>query len=86
MVAKMRWKWIWLSIPKDQGADGIKKSASDEQEDGAHAKLFVNGTEQENDHPAHCQIADVRHQDRNLRKENRLECDKEDSQTPNDAK
>ena len=86
MVAKMRWKWIWFSIPKDQSADSVKKSACDEKGDGPHAKLFINGTKQENDHPAHQQIADVRHQDRNLRKENGLECDKENRQAPNDAK
>ena len=86
MVAKIRWERIRLSVGKDQCADCVGKSASDEQGDGSHAKLGVNGTDQKNDDPAHQQIADIRHQDGNFPKENGFERDEKDSQTPDDAK
>ena len=59
MVAKIRWEWIWFAIRKDQRADGVEESACDEQGDGSHAKLGINGTDQKNDDPTHQQIADV---------------------------
>ena len=86
VVAKIRRERIWFSVGKDQGTDRVGKSARNEQGDGSHAKLGVNGTDQKNDDPAHQQIADIRHQDGNFPKENGFERDEKDSQTPNDAK
>jgi len=53
MVAKIWREWIWFSVRKDQGADGVKESACDEQGDGPHAKLVINWADQENNDPTH---------------------------------
>ena len=86
MVAKIRWEWIWRSVRKDQRADRVEESACDEQCDGSHSKLSINGTDQKDDDPAHEQKAGIRHQDRDPRKENGFECNEKYGQTPNDAK
>ena len=53
MVAKIRWEWIRLPVCKDQCADGVEESARDKQGYGSHAELTVDGTDQENNDPAH---------------------------------
>ena len=85
MVSKMRREWIRLPVRKDQRPDGVAQSARNEQGDGPHAKLGINGTDQKNDDPAHQQKTDIGHQDRNFAKENGLKRNKENSQTPDDA-
>ena len=68
MIAKIRREWIWFPVRKDQCADSVEESARDEQGDGSHAKLGINGTDQKNDDPSHQQKADIGHPDRNLAK------------------
>ena len=85
MIAEIRWEWIWLLIRKDQCADGVEQSARNEQGDGSHTELVVNGTDQKNNDPAHQQKTDVGYPDRNLGEENGLERNKENRQTPDDA-
>ncbi len=70
---------------KDDCANGVEKSACDEQGHGSHAKLVVDGADEEDDDPAHEQEADVRHQHRNFGKENGFDGDEENRQTPDDA-
>jgi len=53
MVAKIWRVWIWSPICKDQRANGIEETACNEQGDGSHTKLAINGTDQKNDDPSH---------------------------------
>ena len=85
MVAKIRRERIWFPIGKDQRANGVEQPACDEQRHGACAKLVVDGTDQEDDDPAHEQKTQVRHPYRDFCKENGFQRDEENCQTPNDA-
>lgn len=85
VAAKMRREWIRFSVGKDQGADGVTETACDEQRDGRHAELRIDGSDQKNDDPTHQQIADIRNQDRDAGEKNGFEGNKEDRQTPDDA-
>ena len=53
MVTKMRQEWIGFAIGKDQGADGLAETACNEQGHRAGTQLSVDGTDQENNDPAH---------------------------------
>lgn len=59
MVAKIRWEWIRLPVCEDQGADGVKEPARDEQGDSSHAELAIDRTDQKNNNPAHQQKTDI---------------------------
>lgn len=61
MVAKIGRKWIRLSVGEDQRANRVEKPARDEQGNGSHAELVVDGADEEDDDPTHEQEADVRH-------------------------
>jgi hypothetical protein len=84
MVAEIWRERIRLPVRKDQRTEGVEESARDQQGDGSHPKLFVDGTDQENDDPTHQQETDIRQQGGNFGKENGLERDKENRQTPDD--
>ena len=84
VVAKMRRIWIRFPFRKDQRADGVEQSACNEQGDGSRAKLRIDRADQKDDDPAHQQKTDIRHQDGNLAKENGLNRNKENRQTPDD--
>jgi len=84
MVAKIRRKRIRFSAPEDQRADSVAESAREKQGHGFRAELFIDGTDQENDDPAHQQKTEIRQEDRNFGKENGLERDEENRQAPDD--
>lgn len=86
MVAKIWRKWIRLSVGEDQRADRVEKSARDEQGNGSHAKLGVDGADKEDDDPTHQQKTDVRHQYRYLCEEDGFESDEENRKAPDDPK
>ena len=86
MVAKMRRERIRLPAPEDHRADRVAESAREKQGHGFRAELFIDGTDQKNDDPAHQQETDIRQPDRDFGKENRLERDEENRQAPDDPK
>ena len=85
VIAKIWREWIRFPVRKDQCANRVEESACDQQGDGSHAELSINGADQKNNDPAHQQKTDVGHQDRDPGEENGLNCDKENRQTPDDA-
>ena len=84
VVAKMRREGIGFAVGKDQCADRIAETTRNEQGHGARTKLSVNGTDQENNDPAHQEERRVRHPYGNLCEEDGFERDEEDRQTPDD--
>ena len=86
MVAKIGRKWIRLSVGEDQRADRVEKPARDEQGNGSHAELVVDGADEEDDDPTHEQEADVRHQYGDLCEEDGFERDEENRKAPDDPK
>lgn len=86
MVAKIRREGIRFSVAKDQCADRVEESACDEQGHGSHAKLMIDGANQEDDDPAHEQETDIRHEHSDLREENGFESNEENGKAPNNAK
>ena len=86
MITKIWREWIRLSVCKDQRADGVEEPACDEQGDGSHAESTIDRADQKNNNPAHQQKTDIRYQYRDPGKENGLKCNKEDRQTPDNAK
>ena len=85
MIAEIRREWIRFSVGKDQRADRVEKSACDKQGDGSHAKLVVDGADEEDDDPTHEQETDVRHQHGDLCEEDGFEGDEENRQAPDDS-
>ena len=75
MTTKMRREGIRFFVRHDQGADGIRESACDEQQDGFHTELVINGNDQKDNDPTHRQKANIRNQDGDSCKENGLKRD-----------
>ena len=86
VVAKVRWEGIGFAVGKDQGADGVAETACNEQGHRAGTQLSVDGTDQENNDPAHQEEGRVRHPDGDLCEEDGFERDEENCQTPDDPK
>lgn len=85
MVAKMRWERVGFAISKAQRTHRVEKSARDKQGYGACAKLVIDGTDQEDDDPAHEQETQVRHPYRNFCEEDGFQRDEENRQAPDDT-
>ncbi len=84
VVAEIWRERVGFSEGEEQWANGERQSACEQQCDGAHAKLGVDGVNEKDNDPAHEQKAEVGHPDRDLREENGFKCDEENGQTPND--